>query len=193
MFREAKRFASLVVSRWNHYWRRINDFAGLFVFNHLTAVSFRAVREAPPPKLRSPHPGPFPGGRGSVWRRPPHQAGLAATFSPREQGNGTRISLDIKVTGLTIRHHTINFPKKRRIFLKFRFIWNRVPSADDQTRESECQREPLSGLTDLRFQPLRLKAARPGSRLRRSRDWFRSYSSRRGWQERRCRGRSPPL
>ena len=50
MFREAKRNVSHPdLSRWNHYRRRINDFAGLFVFNHLTAVSFRAVREAPPP------------------------------------------------------------------------------------------------------------------------------------------------
>src|ERR1700733_9952466 len=38
---ETKRFAGWVVSHWNHYMRRINDFAGLFVFRDLTAFSFR--------------------------------------------------------------------------------------------------------------------------------------------------------
>src|ERR1700733_6675703 len=112
MFREAKRFASLVVSRWNHYWRRINDFAGLFVFNHLAAVSFRAVREAPPPKLRSPHPGLSQVGEEAFGAVPLIRRAMPATFSPREKGNATRISLDIKVTGLTIRHHTVSFRKR---------------------------------------------------------------------------------
>ena len=35
---ETKRFASHNVSHWNHYGRRISDFAGLFVFNDLTPV-----------------------------------------------------------------------------------------------------------------------------------------------------------
>ena len=40
---ETKRFAGWVLSHWNHYMRRINHFAGLFVFNGLTALSFRAL------------------------------------------------------------------------------------------------------------------------------------------------------
>jgi hypothetical protein len=38
---ETKRFAVRTVSRWNHYERRINDFAELFVFKDLAGFSFR--------------------------------------------------------------------------------------------------------------------------------------------------------
>src|SRR5689334_19811503 len=38
---ETKRFARRVVTHWNRYERRIKHFAGLFVFNGLTPVSFR--------------------------------------------------------------------------------------------------------------------------------------------------------
>ena len=38
---ETKRFAGHGVSHWNPYGRRISHFAGLFVFNDLTGVSFR--------------------------------------------------------------------------------------------------------------------------------------------------------
>jgi hypothetical protein len=41
---ETKRFAWHNVSHWNHYGRRISDFAGLFVFNDLTPFSFRRFR-----------------------------------------------------------------------------------------------------------------------------------------------------
>ena len=48
---ETKRFAGWVVSHWHHYMRRINDFAGLFVFRDLTAFSFRTSSAyAPGPK-----------------------------------------------------------------------------------------------------------------------------------------------
>lgn len=39
---ETKRFAVRAVSHWNHYERRIDDFAELFVFKDLTAFSLRA-------------------------------------------------------------------------------------------------------------------------------------------------------
>jgi hypothetical protein len=48
--RETKRFASRVVSRWNHYGRRISHFAVLFVFNGLNPFSFRRFRRRPAPR-----------------------------------------------------------------------------------------------------------------------------------------------
>jgi hypothetical protein len=48
---ETRGFATLVVSRWNHWGSEIGHLARLFVFNDLTRCSFRMNRKR--------HPGPM--------------------------------------------------------------------------------------------------------------------------------------